>query len=133
MRFWHKADMPDVSLDVRFRGQSGHLNAQIEFFRFWTQSGHWLCAARIVSILSKASVSGDAMLSSELGNRYAATRVHHAGRWQPCRVRRTRSSRRVAAKSVCSIRGSLRTDLESDPLASGLGCRRCLETIMTKS
>src|SRR6516164_1246634 len=62
-----------------FRGQSGHLNAQMEFFRFWTQSGHWLCAARIVSILSKASVSGDAMLSSELGNRYAATRVHHAG------------------------------------------------------
>jgi hypothetical protein len=26
--------MPDVSLDVRFRGQSGHLNAQIEFSAF---------------------------------------------------------------------------------------------------
>ena len=58
MRFWHKADMPDVSLDVRFRGQSGHLNAQIEFFRFWTQSGHWLKLHQLFQSLAKYLFQG---------------------------------------------------------------------------
>src|SRR5262249_44459068 len=55
------------------------------------------------------------MLSSELGNRYAATRVHHAGRWQPCRVQRTRSSRRVAARSVCASGASAAQGQQPDP------------------
>ena len=45
-----------------------------------THLRHWLCTAPIVSVPIKVPVSADAMLSSELGNRYAATRVHHAGR-----------------------------------------------------
>src|SRR5437667_9481477 len=45
-----------------------------------TQPRRWLCAAPIVSVPIKVPVSADTMLSSELGNRYAATQVHHAGR-----------------------------------------------------
>src|SRR5215468_3621457 len=39
-----------------------------------THPGHWLCTAPIVSVPIKVPVSA----ASELGNRYAATRVHHA-------------------------------------------------------
>src|SRR5262249_20179418 len=35
-------------------------------------------------------------------------------------LQRTRSSRREAARSDCNIRGSLRIDVESDPVASGV-------------
>ena len=45
-----------------------------------THLRHWLCTAPIVSVPIEVPVSADAMLSSELGNRYAATRVYHAGR-----------------------------------------------------
>src|SRR5258705_5329124 len=38
-----------------------------------THLRHWLCTAPIVSVPIKVPVSADAMLSSELGNRYAAT------------------------------------------------------------
>jgi hypothetical protein len=79
---------------------------------------HWLCTAAIVSVPIKVPVSAGAMLSSELGNRYAATRVitlvgGTAAAW-PLAV--TRSRRREAARSDCSI---LRIDLERDPVASG--------------
>src|SRR5262249_6540396 len=37
---------------------------------------HWLCTAPIVSAGIKVPVSADAMLGSELTDRYAATRVH---------------------------------------------------------
>src|SRR5262249_28728196 len=42
-----------------------------------THLRHWLCTAPIVSVPIKVPVSADAMLSSELGNRYAAMQVHH--------------------------------------------------------
>src|SRR5215475_13524900 len=51
----------------------------------------------------QSPVSADAMLSSELGNRYAATRVYHGGPQSPGgRLRCTRSRRREAARSNCS-------------------------------
>src|SRR6266481_8756258 len=37
-----------------------------------THLRHWLCTAPIVSVPIKVPVSADAILSSELGNRYAA-------------------------------------------------------------
>src|SRR5712691_6531710 len=99
-----------------------------------THLRHWLCTAPIVSVPIKVPVSADAMLSSELGNRYAATRVHHVGRRHrgglaACGARaaagekpqgRTAPSGGVY-ESTLKIRGSLRIDLESDPVASGLG------------
>ncbi len=71
-----------------------------------TQLGHWLCTAAIVSVPIKVPVPADAMLSSELGNRYAATRVYDTGRRHRgggvAGLRRTRSRRREAARSDCS-------------------------------
>src|SRR6516162_3954773 len=39
VRFWHKADMPVVSVDVRFRVQSGQ-GCLMTFCLLLTQSGH---------------------------------------------------------------------------------------------
>jgi len=61
---------------------------------------HWLCTAPIVSVPIKIPASADAMLSSELGNRYAATRVlsgSSAAPRRPGRLRCTRSRRRGTA------------------------------------
>jgi uncharacterized protein YbjT (DUF2867 family) len=69
------------------------------------------------------------MLSSELGNRQAATRVYPADRGtarRPGRLPRTRSRRR-SARSDCSIP---RIDPESDPVASGLGVAVVSKPIM---
>src|SRR5208283_3414360 len=86
-----------------------------------THLRHRLCTAAIVSVPIKVPVSADAMLSSELGNRYAATRVCHAGR---------RHRGGLAACGACAAAGkrqqgatapSYEFDLERDPVASGLG------------
>src|SRR5258706_16217228 len=67
------------------------------------------------------------MLSSELGNRYAATRVHHAGRGHrgglvACGAR--------AAPARSRKVGLLHPGESTNRPGEGFGCRRCLETIM---
>src|SRR5258708_3690299 len=67
------------------------------------------------------------MLSSELGNRYAATRVHHAGRGHrgglvACGAR--------AAPARSREVGLLHPGESTNRPGEGFGCRRCLETIM---
>jgi hypothetical protein len=54
---------------VESRSGSKHVEVAHDHLR------HWLCTAPIVSVPIKIPASADAMLSSELGNRYAATRV----------------------------------------------------------
>jgi hypothetical protein len=39
VRFWHKADVPEPSINVCFRGKSGHAT-DIAEFPLMTQSGH---------------------------------------------------------------------------------------------
>ena len=69
----------------RVQDQDG-LTLPRERFSPLTHLRHWLCTAPIVSVPIKVPVSADAMLSSELPNRYAATRVHHASRRRDGRV-----------------------------------------------
>src|SRR6266404_7507458 len=67
------------------------------------------------------------MRSSQLGNRYAATRVHHAGRGYrgglvACGAR--------AAPARSRKVGLLHPGESTNRPGEGFGCRRCLETIM---
>ena len=101
------ADMPDALTHTR-KARMTHLR-------------QWLCTAPIVSVPIKVPVLADAMLSSELGNRYAATRVYHADRRHrgglaACGARAAAGEKRQGL--TCFI---LRIDLERDPVASGLG------------
>src|SRR5258706_12522016 len=54
-----------------YRGYTG-CSANVVAKATLTHLRHWLCTAPIVSVPIKVPVSADAILSSELGNRYAA-------------------------------------------------------------
>src|SRR5262249_4566946 len=87
---------------------------------------HRLCTAPIVSAGIKVPVSADAMLGSELTDRYAATRVHDVvgGVLAACSAR-TAAGEKPQGRTAPS--GGV---YEKRSGSERLGCRRCLETIM---
>src|SRR5262249_23274761 len=62
-RDWHKADMPVASVDVRFRGESGHLMLRSSFSAFDAVDGAHSAASkcyRLVCVKARAIQGGEA-------------------------------------------------------------------------
>jgi hypothetical protein len=87
---------------------------------FVTRLRHWLCNRANFFGPIKVPVQGTQMLSPELGNRYAATRVFHAGRRHrgglvACGARAA-AGEKQQGPAVPTYESTVR-----DPAASGLG------------